>query len=168
MTRRIIMPTGIAMVLERRERRPVRLGDIVELNSESIVQISQMQVAAGINNINAMIPGAIRQPGGANSSGVSVHFSRCFNLLCFCELRRGVEFGRRKLRVIFTICASTLFGGIDACRGGWRRTGGVHPGFAPKPEVSSGSRPQAVDSPLPDRNSVPVLADFRGTLVAAR
>jgi len=29
MTRRIIMPTGIAMVLERRKRRPVRLGDIV-------------------------------------------------------------------------------------------------------------------------------------------
>ncbi|SPF31655.1 hypothetical protein SBA4_1010015 [Candidatus Sulfopaludibacter sp. SbA4] len=135
------MPTGIAMVLERRKRRPVRLGDIVELNYEFILQIFQMQVALGINNVNGAIPRAMRQPGGANSSSVSVHFSRCFNLLCFCELRRGVEFGRRKLRVIFTICVTPLFGGIDGRRSGWRGTGGIDVGFVPKPGVGSGSRP---------------------------
>lgn len=57
------MPTGIAMVLERRKRRPVRLWDIVELKSESIVQLFQMQVAAGINNINAVIPDGAGGPG---------------------------------------------------------------------------------------------------------
>ena len=74
------MPTGIAVMLERRKRRPVRLWDIVELIFEFIVQILQMQVAGGINNVNGRISGCAVGPGltgpGAHLSRVCEFFKR--------------------------------------------------------------------------------------------